>query len=197
MIRDPFNIHRKNNVFQVTARRAAENIRDTAAQVGAHALKMPFTIPKNVPNFEDPHRRLEDRAWATIGRRNGSGGGFLSDVQSRVHGFLDGEDELPMYKDKPYYHSRRRRWYRKKRVMGPLALVLLVLLYMLGWLPGQSKPPRQTGGSAWRFMGISKNEVVDWDHRRNQVVEAFELSWDAYETYAWGTWDKEMLSCFC
>lgn len=184
MIRDPFDIHRKN-LFQITARRAAENIRDTAAQVGTNALKMPFSIPNNVPNFQDPHRRLEDRAWSKV---SGRGGGLLSDVQQRVNGIFE-SDELPMYKDKPYYRDggRRRRWYRKKRVVGSLALVLVILFHILGWLPWQSSRPKAARGkSAWSFMGISKNEVVDWDHRRTQVVEAFELSWDAYERYAWG-----------
>lgn len=185
MIRDPFGIHQKN-LFQVTARRAAENIRDTAAQVGANALKMPFTIPKNVPNFQDPHRRLEDHAWAAVSRRGQSGRGLLSDVQDRMNGLFEA-DELPMYKDKPYGGGRRRRWYRRKRVLGTLTLLLLLLFYVLGWLPWQSSRPKAARGrSAWGFMGISKNEAVDWDHRRAQVVEAFELSWDAYERYAWG-----------
>lgn len=186
MIRDPFDIHRKN-LFQLTARRAAENIRDTAAQIGTNALKMPFSIPKNVPNFEDPHRRLEDKAWSKVSGRGG-GGGLLSDVQQRVNGMFE-SDELPMYKDKPYYHDRgrHRRWYRKKRAVGSLALVLVILFHILGWLPWQSSRPKAARGkSAWGFMGISKNEVVNWDHRRAQVVEAFELSWDAYERYAWG-----------
>lgn len=190
MIRDPFDIHRKSfSQFQITARRAAENIRDTAAQVAANALEMPFSIPKNVPNFEDPHRRLEDKAWAVVSRRNTSGGGgLLADVQNRMNGLFE-SDELPMYKDKPYYHgSGRRRWYRKKRVLGSIALFLVIVFYLLGWLPWQSSRPKAARGkSAWGFMGISKNEVVDWDHRRAQVVEAFELSWDAYERYAWGT----------
>lgn len=183
MIRDPFGIHQKN-LFQVTARRAAENIRDTAAQVSANALKMPFSIPKQVPNFEDPHRRLEDKAWASV---SGRGGGLLSDVHQRVNGLFE-SDELPMYKDKPYYTSRRHRpWYRKKRVVGSLALVLVILFHILGWLPWQSARPKSARGkSAWGFMGISKDEAVDWNHRKAQVVEAFELSWDAYERYAWG-----------
>ncbi|KAM3465746.1 hypothetical protein MY5147_006165 [Beauveria neobassiana] len=183
MIRDPFGIHRKN-LFQVTALRAAENIRDTAAQVSANALKMPFSIPKHVPNFEDPHRRLEDKAWASV---SGRGGGLLSDVHQRVNGLFEA-DELPMYKDKPYYTGRRhRRWYRKKRVVGSLALVLVILFHILGWLPWQSARPKSARGkSAWGLMGISKNEAVDWNHRKAQVVEAFELSWDAYERYAWG-----------
>jgi len=33
--------------------------------------------------------------------------------------------------------------------------------------------------------GKAKNKA-DWLKRRERVVEAFELSWDAYERYAWG-----------
>lgn len=184
MIRDPFDIHRKN-AFKNTALRAADHIRNAAAEVGANALKMPFNVPKNVPNFQDPHRALEDRAWAALPNARGAKGIFTG-MQDRVNDFFD-DDELPMYKDKPYGHGRRRRgWYRTKKGMASLALGLVFVLYLLGWLPWQHKETRSVG-SAWNFLGISKErENVDWGHRREQVVEAFELSWDAYERYGWG-----------
>ncbi|KAL3962184.1 hypothetical protein ACCO45_003707 [Purpureocillium lilacinum] len=166
MIRDPFNIHGRNalkaNVF-----RAAQNVKEKAAQVGASALDMSFSIPNNVPNFAAPHRDLEDRAWAAVARRGASGGGILSDVQGKVAGYFE-QDELPMYKDKPYGYApsmRRRRWWRRKRVLSSIALGILGLLWLTELLL-----PRQ------------KAEI----DVRMHVVEAFELSWDAYERYAWG-----------
>ncbi|PHH90115.1 hypothetical protein CDD83_4461 [Cordyceps sp. RAO-2017] len=182
MIRDPFDIHRKNAV-QATALRAAQNIRDTAAQVGASALDMSFSVPKNVPNFAAPHRDLEDRAWKSVPRR----GGILNEVQGRVAGLFENE-ELPMYKDKPYTYApsmRRRPWWRRKRMLSIVALGVLALLYLKGFFSRHGGGPRST--STWSWMGLSQEGVADdWDKRRQHVVEAFELSWDAYERYGWG-----------
>jgi mannosyl-oligosaccharide alpha-1,2-mannosidase len=37
-------------------------------------------------------------------------------------------------------------------------------------------------------IGISHNgsKLVDWDHRREEVKNAFIGSWDAYARHAWG-----------
>lgn len=153
---------------------------------------MSFAIPKNVPNFQDPHRALEDRAWAAVPRKGGARGMF-SGMQDQINDFFD-EDELPMYKDKPYGRaSRRRKWYRSKKGIATIAFSLFFVLYLLGWLPWQHKQETRSVGSAWSWLGISKEkDLVDWNHRREQVVEAFELSWDAYERYGWGTLKMSM-----
>ncbi|KAK5990774.1 Mannosyl-oligosaccharide 1,2-alpha-mannosidase [Cladobotryum mycophilum] len=188
MIRDPFGIHQKN-VFKTTALRAAQNIKVAATQVGANALEMSFNIPKNLPDFGDPHRALEDRAWAAVSRRPGAttGGGIINGVQDRVNGLFD-SNTLPMYKDKPYAYapSTRKRWWQKKRVLGTITLGLVFFLYLTGFL--SSSPHAQTPGSALSWIKLSSQDggKVDWDERRKSVVEAFELSWDAYERYAWG-----------
>lgn len=188
MIRDPFDIHRKN-AFKATAFRAAQNIRDTAAQVGASALDMSFNMPKHVPNFAAPHRDLEDRAWASVSRRSGAsaGGNFLSGVQDKVSGYFD-EESLPMYKDKPYGYSpsmRRRPWWRRKRIISTVVLSFLTISWLTGLIGGRSR--KQTATSALGWLGMSKSyEPANWDERRQSVVEAFELSWDTYERNAWG-----------
>ncbi|GAO15526.1 hypothetical protein UVI_02020640 [Ustilaginoidea virens] len=186
MIRDPFDIHRKN-AFKATAFHTIRNIKDTAAQVGATALDMSFNIPKNVPNFAAPHRNLEDRAWEALSRNRASagGGGILSGVQNKVSSYFE-DDALPMYKDKPYGYSRRR-WWRKKRLLGTIALAALTLLYLTGFLGGPGEKRLPSSASTWAWLGMSKaDKTTDWDKRRNSVVEAFELSWDTYARYAWG-----------
>lgn len=177
MIRDPFDIHRKD-IFKATASRAAQNIRETASRVGANALDMSFNIPRNVPNFADSSRDLEDHAWASI---RGTG----AKVQSRVNGLFD-QESLPMYKDKPYSHMpsyKNRPLWRKKRFLGTVALGIVFVLYLCGLLPGSGSKSRSSK-SAWPWASLADN--VDWDERRQRVVEAFEVSWDAYEQYAWG-----------
>ena len=176
MIRDPFDIHRKN-IFQATAYRAANNIRQTAAQVGANALDMSFGVPRNVPNFNTGDRDLEDHAWSSL---RGAG----ARVQDRVTGLFE-KETLPMYKDKPSSYApsyRRRPWWRKKRVFGTLVLTILSVLYLFGFFSSSSDKPSRP---AWSWMGL-ETDKVDWEERRGRVVEAFELSWDTYERYAWG-----------
>ncbi|KAG5973379.1 hypothetical protein E4U55_000587 [Claviceps digitariae] len=192
MIRDPFDIHRKN-VFKATAFQKIQNFKDTAAHVGATALDMSFNIPKNVPNFAAPHRNLEDRAWATLSARSKvtpggrGGGGILGGVQSKVSGYFEEENELPMYKDKPYGHSRRR-WWRKKRVIAALTLGLLTFLYLTGVIGGHNeRRVSRSNKSTWTWLGMSRaSSNSNWEERRTSVVEAFELSWDTYARYAWG-----------
>ncbi|GFP58020.1 mannosyl-oligosaccharide 1,2-alpha-mannosidase [Trichoderma asperellum] len=180
MIRDPFGIHNKN-VFKATAFRAAQNIKDAAAQAGANALEMSFSIPKNVPNFGDPTRALEDRAWAALSRRGG--GGVLNGSM------FEKSDSLPMYKDKPYGYApsmRLRPWWRRKKVLGIITAAVVFFLYLTGFFSGHPKA-KKTSASALSWLGLSQDkDQVDWDERRKHVVDAFEVSWDAYERYGWG-----------
>ncbi|KAH6608639.1 mannosyl-oligosaccharide 1 [Trichoderma cornu-damae] len=180
MIRDPFGVHSKN-VFKATAFRAAQNIKEAATQASANALEMSFSIPKHVPNFGDPGRALEDHAWAALSRRGG--GGVLK-------GGLFGPDTLPMYKDKPYAYApsmRLRPWWRRRKVLGTMTAAVVFLLYLMGFFSGHPDPEAKTSGSGFSWLGLSQDkDYVDWDERRKSVVEAFEVSWDAYERYAWG-----------
>lgn len=132
---------------------------------------MSFSIPKNVPNFKDPYRNLEDKAWAAV-----RGGASYFDNQ-----------ELPMYKDKPQFASSRRRkpfWKRKRIVL--LTVVTVCFLWLRGWLPGSRKTGTKPSGWSW----LSGAGGVNWDHRREQVVEAFQVTWDSYERYGWGTYQS-------
>ncbi|KAH0526505.1 hypothetical protein TsFJ059_009813 [Trichoderma semiorbis] len=178
MIRDPFGIHSKN-VFKDTALRAAQNIREAATQASANALEMSFSMPKHVPDFGDPSRALEDRAWAALSRRGGPG---------VLKSSLFESDTLPMYKDKPYAYApsmRLRPWWRRKKVLGTLTAAVVFLLYIMGFFSGH--PEAKSSGSAFSWLRMSQDrDHVDWDERRQSVVEAFEVSWDAYERYAWG-----------
>jgi endoplasmic reticulum Man9GlcNAc2 1,2-alpha-mannosidase len=143
-----------------------------------------------MPDFADPQRQLEDRVWASVpGRGKRHGGGIMGGVQDRVNSLFD-DNALPMYKDKPFgYAGRRRPIWRKKRVLGPLLGGAVFLLYIFGFFSHSAE--RRNSTSAWPWMGLSQERlVVDWDKRRQHVVEAFEISWDAYERYAWG---KDML----
>lgn len=194
-VRDPFDLHRNSalNVFKVTASRAAQNIKEKAVEAGATALNdMAFNIPKNVPSFSNPQRVLEDRYWgASAANNRGRGGnsGIFHGVQGRVEELLGTKGQLPMYKDKPYaYHATRRfrpLWRRKRSILAFL-LFFFSGLWFFGFFSEGSKA-RESASQWTGWLGSEPaGKKVDWLKRRERVVEAFELSWDAYERYAWG-----------
>lgn len=162
---------------------------------------MSFAVPRNVPSFTNPTRKVEDHLWVSSGTaaraardaQSAQSGGLLHGVQGRMEGlFDDATAALPMYKDKPFTYAASRRirplWKRKRII----AFVGGVLLLTLMWLNGAfelEKDGRKT--SVWSISGFLYEPPgrPDWEARRQRVVKAFELSWDAYEEYAWGEFD--------
>ena len=71
-------------------------------------------------------------------------------------------------------------------MLGTIAAAVMFVLYIAGFFSGQPEA-KKSSGSAFSWLGLSQDrDGVDWDERRKSVVEAFEVSWDAYERYAWG-----------
>ena len=97
-----------------------------------------------------------------------------------------------MYKDKPYSYAasqRKTAFYGWRRVMVALIVVLLALAYLgLVFIPSNAPEEIKRGRpSTWTWLsGGSGAQVTNWEDRRERVKEAFVLSWDGYEQYAWG-----------
>ncbi|EEP83003.1 mannosyl-oligosaccharide 1,2-alpha-mannosidase [Uncinocarpus reesii 1704] len=112
---------------------------------------------------------------------------------------------LPTYKDKPYFagpgtiaeHVRRRRRRKQAVSLGLLALFGVAVWWL--WFGGKAdriisrgKGMRMRGNDLLKLMqGFEKEEAktgqaVDWAERRERVKDAFRISWDGYEKYAWG-----------
>lgn len=152
---------------------------------------MAFNVPRHVPSFTAPQRELEDRLWPSSGVSSRRGGG--ASLGSKVGGLLHPErnSALPMYKDKPYGYpasQRARPLYRRKRAVGFLFLVVVGFMWFLGGLGGH-KERIEGRVRGWGWLKDDKGRAkstADWMRRRERVVEAFELSWDAYSRYAWG-----------
>ena len=99
--------------------------------------------------------------------------------------------ELPMYKDKPYNYSASRRnlpWYKRWREMTAILCLVVLSLYLLGAF--KSNPLVRRGGgrktAGLAHLRTPTDPSIDWNERRERVKEAFVLSWDGYEKYAWG-----------
>jgi endoplasmic reticulum Man9GlcNAc2 1,2-alpha-mannosidase len=150
---------------------------------------MSFAVPRNTPSFNNPQRVVEDHIWGNTAVARGShnrgahGGGILGGVQDRL---FENRNALPMYKDKPYAYPpsyRRRPLWRRKRSLGFVLFVVSLLYYF-----GAFQKHHDTAVSPWsRFTWSSESgKTADWLGRRQRVVEAFTLSFDAYSRYAWG-----------
>jgi endoplasmic reticulum Man9GlcNAc2 1,2-alpha-mannosidase len=190
---------------------AVENALETAASAAANAAAaasttaattttsdddMAFSVPRNVPSFTDPQRQAEDHFWAAATRRPGANSnnagnkGIIGTAGDLLDAATGGRNRqsLPMYKDKPYGYpvsQRARPLYRRKRVLALLLLALLAFFYYGGWFEKhRERVPLR--GWTWSSKDDKSRGRVDWLSRRERVVEAFELSWDAYERYAWG-----------
>jgi len=155
-----------------------------------------FSVPRNVPSFSNPQRELENRVWGSSGVTARSAGqhhnGGLGSVQDRIGGFFDKSKDLPMYKDKPFSYAtsrRRKPLWKRRRLLALIGLFIMSILYLLGFIGNEDATgatQRAKKGWSWLQGPEKANENIDWLGRRERVVEAFKLSWDAYERYAWG-----------
>lgn len=163
---------------------------------------MSFALPNNVPSFTSSQRAYEDGYWGSSGRIHGHQNGHTGNgIAEKIGGFLD-RRELPMYKDKPYSYAASRKQgylYRRKRVIAGGLLFAAGLLYWLGLFSTAQNIPedvKKSGKNAWAWLSGPNAAVVDWSARRERVKEAFMLSWDGYEQYAWGKSDHgQKASC--
>jgi hypothetical protein len=190
--RDPFNLRSKakspsafsllQSAAQKTAQTSSQALASTKQAVEAtkQAIQdsdMSFAVPRNVPNFENAQRRFEDNVW------------------SKVTG---NEKGLPMYKDKPsgksygYGVKSRKGFMRSRKAVGLVALVVLGALYWFGWssrpadLDGKTTEKGSSFGAIVGSVTGGKKSNIDWEKRREDVKNAFLLSWHAYEKHGWG-----------
>ena len=152
---------------------------------------MSFQVPSHIPSFASAQRPYEDGHW----RAKGGGppnGHAKGNISSKINEYFTEGQQLPMYKDKPHYPARRRRGvFQKKRTYG---LTLLAIMTFLWWTGYRRRSQHggdnttQKGSSSWfRLPGsTTDSSVVDWNDRREKVRDAFKVSWDGYEKYAWG-----------
>ena len=204
-VRDPFNLHRSPafNILRSTARQAAANVTQKVVEAGAQAYETSkqaveemstFSIPRNVPSFTNPQRELENRVWGSSGvtarsANAHSNGGVMSGMQDRVGSFFGENRDLPMYKDKPYSYASSRRQrpiWKRKSVLGIAVSFVMIVLYFLG-IFGEDATTTKKPKNTWSWLQRPESDSkVDWLGRRERVKEAFVLSWDAYDRYAWG-----------
>lgn len=150
---------------------------------------MSYQYSKNTaPLPVDPQPTLGNRHWTSNSRNSNRnvGNGF----SGTLGGFFE-DNNLPMYKDKPYsYATSRRRIpsWKRKRVMGAISAgVIFLFMYLKFFSTAIVGRGQSTSHSLWSWIIRPPSSGVAWDLRRDSVKRAFELSWDGYEQSAWGT----------
>ena len=135
----------------------------------------------------DYSRGSANGSWARpkTAEQNGYTGNGIS---QKLEGFFDNR-QLPMYKDKPYSYIASRRkpaLLRRWQVVVGIVTLLVGLFFWCGVLPLPGFRRRMIPPGRVNLGRLRPNQAVDWDDRREKVKEAFMLSWDGYEEYAWG-----------
>lgn len=141
---------------------------------------MSYALPRNL----NAHRHREDGSWGRAAQNGHTG----TSIGAKLDGYFD-KRELPMYKDKPYSYAVSRRnkpLYKRWRFTLGIILLLFTLLYWFGFFSSSKTTVKGQGRSAWKWLNKPGTAQIDWDDRREKVREAFKLSWDGYEKYAWG-----------
>lgn len=151
---------------------------------------MSFSLPRNVPNLNDPQRGLEDGHWGSSGISRIQNGHTGNGIGGKLDAFFD-KRQLPMYKDKPYNYpasKKNRGWYLRRRTFVAAILGVLGLAFWFGIYSTVSKvaPVGSSGAALWAWGSTPESSKADWNDRRQKVKEAFVSSWDGYEKHAWG-----------
>lgn len=157
---------------------------------------MSFSAPRNVPNFNSQQRSVENGYWGSSGLSRTQNGHSGARIGGKLENYFD-KRQLPMYKDKPYNYAasgRQRPWYQRRRILAGLLCGIFGLAYWLGLFPGGARVDHVEIDKSWPWLRKSTSSNMNWNDRRERVKEAFTLSWDGYEKYAWG---RSMLSCIC
>ena len=158
---------------------------------------MTFQPPRNIPStYTSAQQPYEETYWRPAHRGPGAGSnGRAESIGGKINDFFSDGKDLPMYKDKPSYAvSRRRGFFQRKRSYIITAVIVLGLLY---WLRSgdESQVPTYGGGlkdkgkDLWNWVekaSPKKPKAADWESRRQSVKDAFLISWNGYEKYAWG-----------
>lgn len=151
------------------------------------AVVMSFATPRNVPNFNNPQRSVENGHWGGAGLSRIQNGHSGPRIGGKLENYFD-KRQLPMYKDKPYNYAasgRPRPWYQRRRILAGLLCGIFGLAYWLGLFSG-ARVDHVESDNSWAWLRKPSSSNVDWNDRRERVKEAFTLSWDGYEKYAWG-----------
>lgn len=153
---------------------------------------MSYNLAANGPSFSSAQPADQESYWHASNRQSHSKGQALSsNIGARINDFFSEGQRLPMYKDKPHFQPRRRRsLWQRKRILGLLSFLAIGCLWWIGLLPVweiRTSGSKKGATEGWSWLQNGKHgDLRLWDQRRDKVIEAFKISWDGYDKYAWG-----------
>ena len=219
---DPFGIRSKSSRSSLQFIQAADYFASQAAKGVQHQLRQSVrsaqipgrSLGVTLPLHTAPTSAMSGANGSTSydgsnsrpGRRATLMGEKMNDFSNMLAG-SDKDQELPMYKDKPYNYApsqRRKPYYRRPRILALAVVLLLLIFYFLGGsstLPPAPVP--ENVREAWKssqlskpfdnFLKDSRLPTANWEDRRERVKDAFKITWSAYEQHGWGMYSNHCL----
>ena len=154
----------------------------------SHVRSMTFAATQNVPSAEEMQRRYEDMQSEKSGGLGFAEHGAFNSATRRFSSMFGANEELPLYKDKPY----RGRPNKKLSTPSIRILVLLALTFFAGiyWIgvflrPSASDSLQKRPLPAW-LSYLRSSSSIDWEERQQMVKSAFSRDWELYVKDGWG-----------
>ena len=133
-------------------------------------------------------RPYEDLQWQKSGGQDAADHGAFNPASRRLGSFFGANEELPLYKDKPY-HGRST----KKPSRPPTRLLVFVVLSFFAgvyWLGVFLRPStygdlQKKPVPAW-LAYLRSSGRINWEERQETVKTAFSKDWETYSRDGWG-----------
>ena len=149
---------------------------------------MAFAAPQNFPAAGDMQRRYEDSQWEKSGGQGFADHGAFDSATRRFSSIFGANEELPLYKDKPYRGRPTKKLSKPPlRLLILLALTLFIGIYWIGVFlrPSASASLQKKPLPAW-LSYLRSSSFIDWEERQEMVKSAFARDWETYSRDGWG-----------
>lgn len=133
-------------------------------------------------------RPYEDLQGQKSGGQGFAEHGAFNPATRRFGSFFGANEELPLYKDKPYHGRSSKKLSRPPtRLIVLVALSVFVAIYWIGVFLRPSSPNslQKKPLPAW-LAYLRPSGTINWEERQEMVKSAFSKDWESYSRDGWG-----------
>ena len=133
-------------------------------------------------------RPYEDLQQQKSGGQGIADHGSFNPATRRFSNFFGANEELPLYKDKPYHGRSSKKLPRPSiRLIVFVALSLFAGIYWIGVFlrPSASDGLQKKPLPAW-LAYLRSSGTINWEERQEMVKSAFSRDWQNYSRDGWG-----------